>query len=67
MDGLDHLLCAKRDQDADDDDSDLTGELAPAVQRFGKVEMHATSPRQGQGSIRKRVSNGCYGEIGKRG
>ena len=34
VDGLDHLLCAERDQDADDDDSDFTGELAPAVQRF---------------------------------
>ncbi len=41
---LDHLLRAKRDQHADDDDPDLAKKLAPAVQRFGKVEMHVGGP-----------------------
>ena len=37
---LDDLLRPERDQHADDDDSHLAGELAPAVQRLGEVEMH---------------------------
>jgi hypothetical protein len=34
MNGLDHLFGAKRDQHSNDDYSDLTRELAPAVQRL---------------------------------
>ena len=44
MEALDHLLGAKRDHDADDDDFDFTGELTPAVQRFWQVEVHTRPP-----------------------
>ncbi len=42
---LDDLLGGQRDQHADDNDPDFARELAPAVQRLGKVEMHAAGPR----------------------
>jgi hypothetical protein len=38
---LDDLLGGQRDQHADDDDPHLANERAPAVQRFGEMEMHA--------------------------
>ena len=41
MGDLDELLRSKRDQDAEDDDADFAGELAPAVQRLGQMEVHA--------------------------
>jgi hypothetical protein len=37
---LDELLSSERNQHADDDDADLAGEFAPAVQRLGQMEMH---------------------------
>src|SRR5690348_3114268 len=41
---LDDLLGGQRDEHADDDDSDLARELAPAVQRLWKMEMHSRAP-----------------------
>jgi hypothetical protein len=49
MQHFDDLLRAKRDQHAHDDDPDLAGELAPAMQRFGQVEMHRSTPQNGNG------------------
>ncbi len=40
LNGLDDLLGTKRDQDAEHDDPDFTGELAPAVQRLRQVDVH---------------------------
>jgi hypothetical protein len=48
MEALDKLLNSERDQNANDDDADLAREFAPAVQRFGDVEMHADPP-EGEG------------------
>ena len=44
MQCFDSLLRTQRDQDAENDDPHLASELAPAVQRFGKVDMHAIAP-----------------------
>jgi hypothetical protein len=44
VDGLHHLLGAKRDQYADNDDSNFTCELTPAMQRFWQMKVHAAGP-----------------------
>jgi len=44
VDGLDHLLSAKRDDDAEHDNTNLAGELAPAVQRLWQLKAHIASP-----------------------
>jgi len=41
---LHQLIAAERDHDSNDDDSDLARELAPAVQRLWKMEMHSRAP-----------------------
>jgi hypothetical protein len=46
MDRRGDLLDSKGDEYANDNDPDLTGELTPAVQRFGNVEVHAAGPRR---------------------
>ena len=38
------MLRTKRDQHANDDDTDLARELAPAMQRLGQMEMHTGPP-----------------------
>jgi hypothetical protein len=40
---LHHLLRAERDQHADDDNPHLAGERAPAVERFGEVDVQPIS------------------------
>ena len=40
MEGLDELFARERDQDADDDDADLGGELAQAVRGLRLVDVH---------------------------
>ena len=42
---LDELLGAERNQHAEYNDPHLADECTPAVQRFGKVKMHATGPQ----------------------
>src|SRR5206468_12382439 len=53
---LDQLLGAERDQHADDDDPDLAGERAPAVERLWQMDMHGKPPsrtaRVGAGTFR---------------
>ena len=44
VDILDNLLRRERDEYANDDDPDLAGELTPAMQRLGKMEMNAAGP-----------------------
>ena len=44
MNRLDHLLSTKRDQNADDNNSNFTGELTPAVKRLRQMEVHVRSP-----------------------
>ncbi len=47
------------DQSTDDADTHLAGELAPAVQRLGQMDIHATAPRdQGQPTSCLEVRNG---------
>src|SRR6185437_6397982 len=43
---VDHLLRRERDQHADDDNAHFARERAPAVKRFGKVEMHNPMARR---------------------
>ena len=43
MERLCHLLERKSNKHADNDNADLAGKGAPAVQRLGKVEMHAAA------------------------
>jgi len=52
------LLETKRDQNAENDDADLPNELAPTVQRFGKMKVDEAPPRLRQ---RNRRANGCNG------
>lgn len=46
---FDDLLGAKRDENANDNDPDLTDELAPAVQRLGQVNVHEWPPWRRRG------------------
>jgi len=46
VDGLDHLLSAKRDENAEHDDPNLAGELAPAVKWLGQMKVHLAGPQQ---------------------
>src|SRR5579864_6678963 len=71
---LRHFLGSQRDENAEDDNPDLTDELAPAVQRFGQMEMHtgplragklADEPMSAMGGKRTRAgqrqrSPGCF-------
>ena len=45
---LNELFGAKRNQHADDDDSDLARECAPAVQRLGQMDVNGTAPPDGK-------------------
>src|SRR5262245_51772630 len=45
MNTFDALLRRQRDQHSKDNDTDFTGERAPAMQRFRDMEMHGTGPR----------------------
>jgi hypothetical protein len=44
MDASNDLLSAQSDEHPENNDSNLAYELAPAVQWFGKVEMHDPAP-----------------------
>jgi hypothetical protein len=44
MGALDQLFGGQRNQDAQNDDSNFAGKLAPPVQRLWQVEVHATGP-----------------------
>ncbi len=46
MQPLDGLLRAERDKYTEHNNSDFAGKLAPAVQRFWKMEVHAAGPQQ---------------------
>ena len=58
MKRLHYRFRPKSNQHADDDDPDFAGELAPAVQRLGKMEVHAVSPRAREANRRAYVGNG---------
>jgi hypothetical protein len=62
---LHELLGAKRNKHADHDNADLAYELAPAMKRLGKVEMHSVGPRAtpGEASRRIYVRNGWKEEV----
>src|SRR5207302_3567616 len=47
MNGFDDLLRAERDEHAEHDDPNLAGELAPAVQRLGEMDVHVRAPSAG--------------------
>src|ERR1041385_5016770 len=55
VDSLDHLLGTERDQYADHNDSNFTGELTPAMQRLRQMKVHAARPQRNRGS---NVRNG---------
>ena len=44
MKPLDRLLCPKSDEHPEYDNSNFANKRAPAVQRFGNVEVHAAGP-----------------------
>jgi hypothetical protein len=46
VDRLRELAERERDQDAEHDDPDLSGELAPAMQRLWKMDANAVDPRR---------------------
>lgn len=46
MSSLQQLLGPERNQHAEDDDSDFTDKLAPAVQRLRQMEVHSTDPQR---------------------
>src|SRR4051794_7472293 len=70
MSALDQLLGAERDQHADDDDPDLAGQGAPAVERLWQMDMHGKPPSRsasvGAGAIRSmaRATTGRGGRGG---
>ena len=55
---LDDQLRAQRDNDAKHNDRDFTDELAPTVKWFGKMKVHAVSPRSRERNRRAYVGNG---------
>src|SRR4051794_22518669 len=70
MSALDQLLGAERDQHADDDDPDLAGQGAPAVERLWQMDMHGKPPSRsasvGAGAVRSmaRATTGRSGRAG---
>ena len=58
---LDELFSAERNQHADNDDAYLAEKLAPAVQRFGKVEVHAKGP-----PARRRLADEPMSAMGRK-
>ena len=68
MQPLDCLLCPKSDEHAEYDNSDFANKRAPAVQRFGNVEVHAVGPsgyvtvtegRNGRNASKADIRNCC--------
>jgi len=58
MTGLHDLFEPERDQHAEHDDPDLAREFAPAVQRLGKMEMHAAgAPQATVGSLTEGLTS----------
>ena len=67
MQPLDCLLRPKGDQNADDDYADLATEFAPAVKRFGKMEMHVLAPALlRERNRRANVRNGWKADMSAR-